>query len=117
MNNATTTTVPNTTASSETELNIPAITAELKAVIADRYKFTQEELISLGEKTIPALETLYAQTEDEITVGHIETAQSAIEYALDSLKPTSTIPARPLVPVLFLALDAIEAVEEENEID
>jgi len=114
MNNTTNTTVnPNTT--STTELNIPELIATLKHVRARREDFTQKQLVAIAQKTIPTLEAFYDQSDDEHNIGYLETAQGGIEHALDSLKTTTIPSALPLVPVLLLAIDAIEAVQEENE--
>lgn len=114
-----TTTQTNTTSPTETSIEsiIAELIVELKHVRARREDFTEEQLIELSEKAIPTLETFYEQTDDEHTIGHLETAQGGIEHALDSLKNTGTAAARPLVPMLLLAIDAIEAVQEENSTD
>jgi len=120
MNNATNTTVQNTTAT----VDIAKLTAQLELIERIRNDsaesttitdFTYAELTNTAYDLNIVLENLLDQSDDEQNIAHIESAQSGIHQVLNPSSPTQTMANRRIVAMLMLGLDAMRAVEEENE--
>jgi len=123
MNNATNTTVQDTTAISD----IAKLTAQLE-LIERLYKdpaysessianFTYAELSNTAYDLNIVLENLLDQSDDEENISIVESAQSGIHQVLNPVSPTQTMANRRIIALLMLGLDAMRAVQEENETD
>jgi len=123
MNNATNTTVQNTIDSTEI-VNIAELTAQLE-LIERLYKdpaysdssianFTYAELSNTAYDLNIVLENLLDQSNDEQNISHIESAQAGLHQVLNPTSPTQTMANRRIVAILMLGLDAMRAVQEEN---
>jgi len=123
MNNATNTTGQNTTAT----VDIAKLTAQLE-LIERLYKdpaysessianFTYAELSNTAYDLNIVLENLLDQSDDEENISIVESAQSGLHQVLNPTSPTQTMANRRIIAMLMLGLDAMRAVQEENETD
>lgn len=118
MNNATNTTKT---------VNIANLTAQLE-LIERLYKdpaysessiahFTYAELSTAAYDLNIILEDLLDQSDNEENIAIVESAQSGLHQVVNPISPTQTMANRRIIALLMLGLDAMRAVQEENETD